>query len=1040
MHPSLLLLLALTAQTPAPTSSRIDSTQFRALRWREIGPFRGGRVTAVAGHDDQPYVYYFGATGGGVWKTTDGGIAWAPVSDSAFRSGSIGAIAVAPSDPNVVYVGTGESPLRGDVSPGDGAYRSRDGGRTWTRIGLQDAGQIADIEVHPHDANLVYAAVLGHVFGPNPTRGVFRSKDGGATWQKVLFKSDSAGAVDLALDPSNPRVIYAAFWQAQRGPWFMSSGGAGSGLWKTTDGGDSWVELTRNSGMPRGTVGKIGVTVSPANPDRVWALVEADSGGVYRSDDAGETWRRLNEDRSLRQRAWYYTHIHADPKNPETVYVLNVGFFRSVDGGRTFTTVGTPHGDNHALWIAGNDAGRMIEGNDGGANVSFNAGRSWSRQDNQPTAQFYHVTTTNDFPYHVCGAQQDNSTACIASRTSSGGIDRTDWYQVGGCESGYIAVRQDDPNVSFAGCYGGTLTRFDRRTGQNRNISVWPENPMGWGAADLKYRFNWTFPIVHSPQNPNVLYASANVLFKSVDDGQSWTPISPDLTRNDKTKQGASGGPITKDNTSIEYYDVIFAVAPSPLDSNTIWAGTDDGLVHITRDGGRTWANVTPRELPEWALISIIEASGHEAGTAYVAATRYKWDDFRPFMYKTTDYGRTWRRITSGIPDNHFIRVVREDAVRRGLLYAAGEFGAYVSFDDGAAWQSLRLNLPVVPIHDLAVKNNDLIAATHGRSFWILDDLTPLQQLTPEVAQAPRHLYKPRDVWRLRGGGGFGGGGGGGGEGGQRQVGTNPPNGAVVFYYLRQAPDSEVTLEFLDARDSLIRRFSSRPREAADSLRVATGMNRFVWNLRYPNATTFQGLIMWAGNVQGPVAPPGTYKARIKVGSWSATQSFVLKNDPRLTSTDAELQAQFALLLRIRDRLSQANDAVRRIRAVKEGLDGMTARARRMPAGAGARIAATADSLKGRLSVIEEEIYQVRNRSNQDPLNYPIRLNNKIAALGGVVASADAKPTSQAEETFAALVALLQTQLDRLRVLLETDVPAFNKMVREADVPALIVP
>jgi photosystem II stability/assembly factor-like uncharacterized protein len=1036
MPASLLLLLALIQSTPAP---RIDSTQFRALRWREIGPFRGGRVTAVAGHDDQPYVYYFGATGGGVWKTTDGGIAWFPVSDSAFRSGSIGAIAVAPSDPNVVYVGTGESPLRGDVSPGDGAYRSRDGGKTWARIGLQDAGQIADLEVHPQDANLVYAAVLGHVFGPNPTRGVFRSRDGGQTWQKILFKSDSAGAIDLSLDPSNPRVLYAAFWQAQRGPWFMSSGGAGSGLWKTTDGGDTWVELTRKPGMPRGTVGKIGVTVSPADPDRVWALVEADSGGVYRSDDAGETWRRLNEDRSLRQRAWYYTHIHADPKNSETVYVLNVGFFRSVDGGRTFTPVGTPHGDNHALWIAGNDASRMIEGNDGGANVSFNAGRSWSRQDNQPTAQFYHVTTTNDFPYHICGAQQDNSTACIESRTSSGGIGVTDWYPVGGCESGYIAVRKDDPNVSFAGCYGGTLTRFDRRTGQNRNISVWPENPMGWGAAELKYRFNWTYPIVHSPQNPNVLYVSANVLFKSTDEGQSWTAISPDLTRNDKNKQGASGGPITKDNTSIEYYDVIFAVAPSPLDSNTIWAGTDDGLVHLTRDGGRTWSNVTPRELPEWSLVSIIEASAHDAGIAYVAATRYKSDDFRPYIYKTADYGRTWRRITSGIPDHHFIRVVREDAVRRGLLYAAGEFGVYVSFDDGANWQSLRLNLPVVPIHDLAVKDNDLIAATHGRSFWVLDDLTPLQQLTPEVAQAARHLYKPRDVWRLRGGG-FGGGGGGGGEGGQRQVGTNPPNGAVVFYYLRQAPDSEVTLEFLDARDSLIRRFSSRPREPGDSLRVAAGMNRFVWNLRYPNATTFQGLIMWAGNVQGPVAPPGTYKARLKTGSWSATQTFVLKNDPRLASTDADLQAQFTLLLRIRDRLSQANDAVRRIRAVKEGLDGMTARARRMPAGAGARIAATADTLKGRLSAIEEEIYQVRNRSNQDPLNYPIKLNNKIAALGGVVGSADAKPTNQAVETFEFLAAALQTQLERLRALLETDVPAFNRMVREADVPALIIP
>lgn len=1027
MYSPLLLLLALTTQ---------DSTTFRALRWREIGPFRGGRVTAVAGHDDQPYVYYFGATGGGVWKTTDGGLAWFPVSDSAFRSGSIGAIAVAHSDPNVVYVGTGESPLRGDVSPGDGAYRSRDAGKTWTRIGLLDAGQIADLEVHPHDANLVYAAVLGHAFGPNATRGVFRSRDGGDTWQKVLFKSDSAGAVDLAMDPSNPRIIYATFWQVQRGPWFMSSGGAGSGVWKTTDGGDTWVDLTRKPGMPKGLVGKIGVTVSAANPDRVWALVESDSGGVFRSDDAGETWRRLNEERNLRQRAWYYTHIHADPKDAETVYVLNVGFHRSVDGGRTFNPVGTPHGDNHALWIAGSDASRMIEGNDGGANVTFNAGRSWTGQDNQPTAQFYHVTTTSDFPYQVCGAQQDNSTVCIASRTTGGAIEVTDWYTVGGCESGYIAVREDDPNVSFAGCYGGTITRYDRRTDQNRNVSVWPDNPMGWGAADVKYRFNWTFPIVHAPHNPNVLYASGNVLFKSSDDGQSWTAISPDLTRNDKAKQGPSGGPITKDNTSIEYYDVIFAVAPSPLDSNTIWAGTDDGLVQLTRDGGKSWANVTPRDLPEWALVSIIEASAHDAGTAYVAATRYKWDDFRPFIYKTSDYGRTWRRITTGIPDNHFVRVVREDAVRRGLLYAAGEFGAYVSFDDGGTWQSLRLNLPVVPIHDLAVKDNDLIAATHGRSFWILDDLTPLQQFTPAVAQAPRHLYQPRDVWRLRGGG-FGGGGEGGG---QRRVGSNPPAGAVVFYSLKQVPDSEVTLEFLDARDSVIRRFSNRPREAADSLRVTAGMNRFVWNLRYSSASQFPGMIFWAGNTQGPVAPPGTYKARLRVGSWSETQSFALKKDPRLAATAEELQAQFALLIRIRDRVSNANDAVRRIRAVKEALDGVATRARRMPAGGGSRIAAAADSLKGKLSSVEEEIYQVRNRSNQDPLNYPIKLNNKIAAVAGVVASADGQPTSQSVAAFEMLSAALQTQLDRLKAILDADVPAFNRLVREADIPAIVLP
>ncbi|MGH7528767.1 MAG: WD40/YVTN/BNR-like repeat-containing protein, partial [Gemmatimonadales bacterium] len=835
------------------TPARFDTALYSALEWREIGPFRGGRVTAVAGHADEPYVYYFGATGGGVWKTTDGGTTWTPVADSALGAGSIGAVAVAPSDANVVYVGTGESPLRGDLSPGDGLYKSTDAGKTWHHVGLRDAGQIADIEVHPRDENLVYVAVLGHAFGPNATRGVFRSKDGGRTWDKILFRSDSAGAIDLAMDPVNPRILYAAFWQVQRGPWYFSSGGPGSGLFKTTNGGETWTELTRNDGLPKGVVGKIGVTVSPLDHERVWAIVEAEEGGVFRSDDGGHTWRRTNDDRRLRQRAWYYTHVHADPENVDAVWVMNTGFYRSVDGGRTFTAIRTPHGDNHALWIAPNDAQRMINGNDGGANVSFNGGASWTRQDNQPTAQFYHVTTTTHFPYRVCGAQQDNSTVCIASRSDGSGIDRTDWYPVGGCESGYISARADDPDVTFAGCYHGMLDRHDVKSGQERSVSVWPDYGMGHGAADQKYRWQWTFPIVHSPHNPNVLYAAANVLFKSTDDGQSWTPISPDLTRNDKSKQGPSGGPITKDNTTIEYYDVIFAVAPSPHDSNTIWVGTDDGLLQITRDGGKTWTNVTPRDrdLPEWALISIIEPSPHDPATAYVAATRYKWDDFRPYIFKTTDYGRSWRRITAGIPDNHFIRVVREDPVRRGLLYAGGEFGVYVSFDDGGTWQSLRLNLPVVPIHDLVVKDNDLIVATHGRSFWILDDLTPLHQLTPEVARAERHLFKPRDVWRVRGWGL-----GAGGSSRRRDIGQNPPGGAVVFAYFREKPAGEVTLEFLDARDSVIRKFSTRPGSPDDSLHVSAGMNRFVWNLRYPDASRFDGLILWGRGTQGPVAVP----------------------------------------------------------------------------------------------------------------------------------------------------------------------------------------
>ncbi|MFI5207230.1 MAG: WD40/YVTN/BNR-like repeat-containing protein, partial [Gemmatimonadales bacterium] len=718
------------AQPAAAESTRLgfDSTLFAAMRWRSIGPFRGGRVTTVTGVVGQPYVYYLGATGGGVWKTTDGGMTWLPIADSALGAGSIGAVAVAESDPNVVYVGGGESPLRGDVSPGDGMYRSTDAGRTWSRIGLENAGQIGAIRIHPSNPDLVYAAVLGHAFGPNPDRGIFRSKDGGRTWEKVLFRSDSAGAIDLAMDPANPRVLYAAFWQVVRRPWELISGGPGSGLFKSSDGGDTWTEITRNPGLPRGTVGKIGVAVSHVNGDRVWAIVEAEDGGLFRSDDAGRTWTRTSEDRNLRQRAWYYTHVHADPSSNDGVWVLNVSLLHSGDGGRTFANVQQPHGDNHGLWIDPHDGRRIINGNDGGASVSYNGGVTWTSIENQATAQLYHVVTTSDFPYRVCGAQQDNSTICVPSRTSGGGIGRETWEILGGCESGYIAVRPDTTGISYAGCYGNQLDRQDRRTGQERNLNIWPDNPMGHPAGDLRYRFQWTYPIVLSPFDPNVLYAGAQVVFRSTNEGQTWTAISPDLTRNDSTRQRSSGGPITKDNTSIEYYDVVFTIAPSAKEQGVIWAGSDDGLVHVTRDGGQTWQDVTPPGLPEWATISLIEASPFDAATAYVAAQNGRLDDFAPYLYRTHDYGRTWTSITRGIPASHFMRVVREDPERQGLLYAGGEFGAYVSFDDGADWQSLRLNLPVVPVHDLMVTRGDLVAATHGRSFWILDDLTPLRQ------------------------------------------------------------------------------------------------------------------------------------------------------------------------------------------------------------------------------------------------------------------------------------------------------------------------
>jgi photosystem II stability/assembly factor-like uncharacterized protein len=1007
-----------------------DESLFSALEWRMIGPYRGGRVTAVAGVPDQPYVYYMGVTGGGVWKTVNGGATWEPVSDEYFTSGSIGAVAVAPSDPNVVYVGTGEVCIRGNTSPGDGMYMSTDAGKTWKHTGLRDAGQIGSVVVHPTNPDLVYVAALGHAFGPNETRGVFRSRDGGATWEKVLYRDENAGGVELAMDPNNSRVIYAALWQARRMPWGMESGGPGSGLFKTTDGGDTWTEISRNKGLPEGILGKIGITVSPVNSDRVWAIVEAEDGGVFRSEDAGETWARVNEDRSLRQRAWYYTHIYADPDNENTVYVLNVRFWKSTDGGRTYESIGTPHGDNHDLWIAPNDALRMVEGNDGGANVTYNGGRTWTRQDNQPTAQFYHVTTTDHFPYHVCGAQQDNSTLCTPSRTTGFGITIQDWYRVGGCESGYIAVRPDDPDVSYAGCYGGQISRYDRRTGQNRSIHAWPDNPMGWGAADLKYRFQWTFPIVLSPFDPDELYITANVVFRSRDEGQNWEVISPDLTRNDKTKQISSGGPITKDNTSVEYYNTIFALVPSVHDRNTIWAGTDDGRIHITRDGGGAWEEITPNDMPDWGLVSIIEESPHEPGVAYAAVNRYKLDDFAPYIFKTSDYGNSWDMVVRGIPDDHFIRVVREDPARRGLLYAGGEFGVYVSFDDGDHWQSLQLKMPVSPVRDMVVKDNDLVVGTHGRSFWVLDDLTPLHQLSDAVAAADVHLFKPRDAYRM---GGFSFGGSVSG------VASNPPGGVVVHYYFAGEPEDEVKLAFLEADGTLIREYSSVPegrREEGDVAKKA-GMNRFVWNTRYPDAHDFPGMIMWAGTTAGPRAAPGTYQVRLTVGERSFTESVQITKDPRIAATDSDLREQFDFLIRIRDRVSEANDAVKRIRDIGGQIDGAVKRAEGQPYAE--EISEEAKPIKTALSEVENEIYQTKNRSRQDPLNFPIRLNNKIAGLTGVVSSADAKPTQQSYDVFDELSSQLQVQLDRLNEIIETDIPRFNALIAQHSVPAVII-
>jgi photosystem II stability/assembly factor-like uncharacterized protein len=1075
-------------QTNTATPAASESDPLKALQWRLIGPFRGGRVTAVTGVATQPLVYYFGGTGGGVWKTTDGGINWEPISDnSVFGTGSVGAIGLSDSDPNTIYVGMGESPIRGNVSHGDGVYKSTDGGKTWKKVGLEDTRQISRIRVHPKNPDIVYVAAQGHVWAPNEERGVFRSQDGGKTWQKIFYRSDKAGASDLIIDPTNANILYAGLWEVYRKPWTLESGGPGSGIFKSTDGGDTWTEITRNAGLPKGLIGIVGITVSPANPDRLWAIVEAEDGGVFRSDDAGKTWTRVNEERRLRQRAWYYSRIYADPKNADTVYVLNTGFYKSNDGGKTFTSIPVPHGDNHDLWIAPDDSNRMINSNDGGANVSVNGGKSWTEQD-QPTAQFYRVALDNDFPYHVYGAQQDNSTVRIASRTTDVGIRREDWYDVGGGESGWIAPSPRDSEIVFAGSYGGLITRYDHHTGQLRDVSPYPNNPMGAGADVLKYRFQWNFPILFSPHDPRTLYAGGNVLFRSLNEGQTWEVISPDLTRNDKAKQGPSGGPITKDNTSIEYYGTIFTLMESPVQKGVIWSGSDDGLVQVTRDSGKNWTNVTPPRsmMPEWIQINSIEASPNDPATAYVAATMYKWDDYKPYLYKTNDYGQTWKKITAGIPNNAFTRVIREDPNKRGLLYAGTETGVYVSMDDGGNWQPMQFNLPLVPITDLAIhkREKDLVAATQGRSFWIFDDLPVIHQMMDAGginAVKQTKLFQPESAYRMDGGG-FP-------LPATATIGRNPSNGVVVYYSLKSKPTSDVVLEFLDSSGKQIQKFTAKAPKAEPapqasptaspaagaaqpspspttgmaqvqtppeepqapsgeeseffgggrSPRVTTdvGLNRFVWGLRYPDAVRFPGMILWAGDLRGPRIVPGNYQVRLTVDGKTMTENFEVKPDPRLTTSAEAFAKQLAFGLKIRDKVTETHNAIIQIRDVRKQVDDLLKRVAGQPGAKAIQDAAVA--LKKNLASVEESLYQTKNQSSQDPLNYPIRLNNKLAALAGVVASADAEPTDQSYAVYDELVVQIDSQLARLSQIINSDVPAFNQLVKDQNIPAVTV-
>jgi photosystem II stability/assembly factor-like uncharacterized protein len=1013
-----------------PQTLSYDTALYSGMQWRSVGPYRGGRSCTVTGVPGKPNLFYFGATGGGVWKTEDGGQTWHNISDGYF-GGSIGAVAVSEYDNNVIYVGGGEKTVRGNVSFGYGVWKSTDAGKTWENIGLNESRHVGRIRIHPRNPDIVYVAAMGNLFAPHEQRGVFRSTDGGKNWEKVLFVNEQAGAVDLAMDPTNPRILYASTWRIKRTPYSLESGGAGSALWKSTDGGDTWTEISTNEGMPEGTLGIIGVTVSPVNPERVFAIVEAKEGGVFRSDDGGKTWARTNDDRSLRQRAWYYSRIYADTEDEDIVYVMNVSYHKSKDGGKTFESSNAPHGDHHDLWIAPEDNQRMAIADDGGAQVSFDGGENWTTYHNQPTAQFYRVTTDNHFPYRIYGAQQDNSTVRILHRSDDYSIGEDHWEPTAGGESAHIAIDPDNNDIVYGGSYGGFLSRVNHDNNQVRVINVWPDNPMGYGAEGMKYRFQWNFPIFFSPHDNDKLYAASNHLHLSTDEGQSWKLISPDLTRADSSKLGSSGGPITKDNTGVEYYATIFAVAESQHEAGTIWTGSDDGLLYLTRDAGENWQNVTPPDMPEWMMINSIDIDPFEKGGVYVAGTRYKMGDFQPYLYKTKDYGQSWELIVDGIEDEHFTRVVRADPERQGLLYAGTETGVYVSFDDGASWKPFQLNLPIVPITDLTIKNNNLIAATQGRSFWLIDDLTPLHQLNEEVASSAYYLYQPMDAYRM----------GGGQRGSSPTEGENHPGGVLVNFYLQEEPDSSTTvsLAFKDSSGKLIREFSTGydPKEedpVKARLEVKQGFNTFNWNMRYPEALGFDGLILWGGGLNGPKAVPGEYSVAMSVNGETQEQAFKILADPRWEATPADLQAQFDFLISVRNKLTETHKAIRDIRDMRSQINTLTSK---MDEEKDQELLDKAGEITDKITRVEQELYQTKNRSRQDPLNFPIKLNNKLANVGSQVSYSNFRPTRQAIAFKNEITQKIDSQLEQFYDVVEKELPEFNRMVRQSSVDAV---